>query len=54
MVARQLATETGRLFSEVVDASHPGDSFVVNDFDDVWKAVRHFFQSEHGLREESR
>jgi uncharacterized sporulation protein YeaH/YhbH (DUF444 family) len=50
-LARQLSTETGRLFSAIVDAQHPGGSFVVNDFEDVWKAVRHFFQSEHAALE---
>ena len=45
-LSRQLATETGRLFGEVAARGEPAGSFVVNDFDDVWGAVRHFFTAE--------
>jgi uncharacterized sporulation protein YeaH/YhbH (DUF444 family) len=46
-LSRQLATETGRLFGEIASQGHPAASYVINDFDDVWGAVRHFFTAEH-------
>jgi hypothetical protein len=46
-LSRQLATETGRLFGEVASSGKPAASYVINDFDDVWGAVRHFFTAEH-------
>jgi uncharacterized sporulation protein YeaH/YhbH (DUF444 family) len=46
-LSRQLATETGRLFGEVASSGQPAASYVINDFDDVWGAVRHFFTAEH-------
>lgn len=45
-LSRQLATETGRLFAESASAGLPAGSYVVNDYDDVWGAVRHFFTAE--------
>ena len=49
-LSRQLATETGRLFAEIASGGLPAASYVVNDFDDVWGAVRHFFTTEaHAL-----
>jgi uncharacterized sporulation protein YeaH/YhbH (DUF444 family) len=45
-LSRQLATETGRLFAEIASGGLPAASYVVNDFDDVWGAVRHFFTAE--------
>jgi uncharacterized protein len=45
-LSRQLATETGRLFAEIGSQGHPAGSYVINDFDDVWGAVRHFFTAE--------
>jgi uncharacterized sporulation protein YeaH/YhbH (DUF444 family) len=49
-LSRQLATETGRLFAEIASGGLPAASYVVNDFDDVWGAVRHFFTAEaHAL-----
>lgn len=45
-LSRQLATETGRLFAEIAAAGCPSGSYVINDFDDVWGAVRHFFTTE--------
>ncbi|HEY2591921.1 MAG TPA: DUF444 family protein, partial [Steroidobacteraceae bacterium] len=45
-LSRQLATETGRLFAEVASQGHAAGSYVINDFDDVWGAVRHFFTAE--------
>jgi uncharacterized sporulation protein YeaH/YhbH (DUF444 family) len=50
-LSRQLATETGRLFGEVAASGQPAASYVVNDYDDVWGAVRHFFTAEHKLAE---
>jgi len=52
-LSRQLATETGRLFAEVAAGGLPAGSYVVNDFDDVWGAVRHFFTAEHKALEVS-
>jgi uncharacterized sporulation protein YeaH/YhbH (DUF444 family) len=46
-LSRQLATETGRLFGEVASSGQSAASYVINDFDDVWGAVRHFFTAEH-------
>lgn len=45
-LSRQLATETGRLFAEIASQGNPAGSYVINDFDDVWGAVRHFFTAE--------
>jgi hypothetical protein len=45
-LSRQLATETGRLFAELSAAGCAAGSYALNDFDDVWGAVRHFFSSE--------
>jgi hypothetical protein len=41
-----LATETGRLFAELSSAGCAAGSYALNDFDDVWGAVRHFFSAE--------
>jgi uncharacterized protein len=45
-LSRQLATETGRLFAEMSSAGCAAGSYALNDFDDVWGAVRHFFTAE--------
>jgi uncharacterized sporulation protein YeaH/YhbH (DUF444 family) len=45
-LSRQLATETGRLFAELAAAGCAAGSYALNDFDDVWGAVRHFFTAE--------
>jgi uncharacterized protein len=45
-LSRRLATETGRLFSEAAATGYPAGSYVIDDFDDVWGAVRHFFTAE--------
>jgi uncharacterized protein len=45
-LSRQLATETGRLFAEIASQGQAAGSYVINDFDDVWGAVRHFFTAE--------
>ncbi len=50
-LSRQLATETGRLFGELASEGQPAGSFVINDFDDVWAAVRHFFTAEQAALE---
>ncbi len=52
-LSRQLATETGRLFGEICAEGQPAASYVINDFDDVWGAVRHFFTAEHKALEGS-
>jgi uncharacterized protein len=45
-LSRQLATETGRLFSEAAESGQAVASYVIDDFDGVWGAVRHFFSAE--------
>jgi uncharacterized sporulation protein YeaH/YhbH (DUF444 family) len=45
-LARPLATETGRLFAESAAAGQEVGSYAIDDFDDVWDAVRHFFTAE--------
>ena len=45
-LSRQLATETGRLFAELASGGCAAGSYALNDFDDVWGAVRHFFSAE--------
>jgi hypothetical protein len=45
-LSRQLSTETGRLYAELAAAGCAAGSYALNDFDDVWGAVRHFFQAE--------
>ncbi|HEY4210380.1 MAG TPA: DUF444 family protein [Steroidobacteraceae bacterium] len=46
-LSRQLATEVGRLFAELSSAGIAAGSYALNDFDDVWGAVRHFFTAEN-------
>jgi hypothetical protein len=50
-LSRQLATETGRLFAELSAAGCAAGSYALNDFDDVWGAVRHFFSAESRAEE---
>ena len=45
-LSRQLATETGRLYAELAVGGLAAGSYALNDFDDVWGAVRHFFTAE--------
>jgi len=45
-LSRQLATEAGRLFAELASAGCAAGSYALNDFDDVWGAVRNFFTAE--------
>jgi uncharacterized sporulation protein YeaH/YhbH (DUF444 family) len=45
-VSRQLDTETGRLFAELTSAGCAAGSYALNDFDDVWGAVKHFFSAQ--------
>jgi hypothetical protein len=45
-LSRQLATETGRLYAELAAAGFAAGSYALNDYDDVWGAVRHFFTAE--------
>ena len=52
-LSRQLATETGRMFAELASAGCAAGSFALNDFDDVWGAVRHFFNAENRALESS-
>jgi uncharacterized sporulation protein YeaH/YhbH (DUF444 family) len=50
-LSRQLATETGRLFADLAGAGGAAGSYALNDFDDVWGAVRHFFSAESRAEE---
>ena len=45
-LSRQLATETGRLYAELSASGFAAGSYALNDYDDVWGAVRHFFTAE--------
>src|SRR5579862_7184366 len=45
-LSRQLATETGRLFGDAAANGAPVASYVIDDSDGVWGAVRHFFGAE--------
>ena len=45
-LSRQLATETGKLFAELISGGCAAGSYALNDFEDVWGAVRHFFTIE--------
>ena len=45
-LSRQLATETGRLYAELTSSGVAAGSYALNDYDDVWGAVRHFFTAE--------
>jgi uncharacterized sporulation protein YeaH/YhbH (DUF444 family) len=45
-LSRQLATETGRLYAELAAAGCAAGSYALNDYDDIWAAVKHFFTSE--------
>ena len=46
-LSRQLATETGRLYAELAASGMAAGSYALNDYDDVWGAVRHFFTAEN-------
>jgi hypothetical protein len=50
-LSRQLATETGRLFADAAANGQPVASYVIDDFDGVWGAVRHFFTAEAAANE---
>jgi uncharacterized protein len=50
-LSRQLATETGRLFAEIAGAGLPAGSYALNDDEDIWGAVRHFFTAEQNALE---
>jgi uncharacterized protein len=43
---RQLATETGGLFKALGEEGKPAGSFAVSRVEDIWEAVRHFFQQQ--------
>ena len=50
-LARQLATEAGRLFAELAGTGFAAGSYALADYDDIWNAVRHFFSSERSTAE---
>jgi sporulation protein YhbH len=43
---RPLATETGQLFREINADGLPAGSFALSRVEDVWDAIRHFFQHQ--------
>lgn len=45
-LSRQLATETGRLYAELVEAGCAAGSYALNDYDDIWGAIKQFFSGE--------
>jgi hypothetical protein len=42
----RLNSECGALFKALTDDGKPAASFAINRFEDVWDAVRHFFQHQ--------
>lgn len=43
---RQLSTETGQLFKSLAEGGGAAGSFAVAGIEDIWQAVRHFFQHQ--------
>lgn len=43
---RQLSTETGQLFKALSERGRAAGSFAVGAIEDIWQAVRHFFQHQ--------
>jgi uncharacterized sporulation protein YeaH/YhbH (DUF444 family) len=43
---RQLATETGAIWKSLADSGGPAGSFSASQPEDIWHAVRHFFQHQ--------
>ena len=50
-LSRQLATETGRLYAELAAGGFAAGSYALNDYDDIWGAVRNFFSTEVKVNE---
>ena len=46
-VSRQLDTEIGRMWAELSATGCAAGSYALNDFDDVWGAVKHFFTAHN-------
>jgi uncharacterized sporulation protein YeaH/YhbH (DUF444 family) len=44
--SRALATETGELFQRLATSGRPTASFAVRKLEEIWDAVRHFFQHQ--------
>jgi uncharacterized sporulation protein YeaH/YhbH (DUF444 family) len=42
----RLNTECGALFKALADGGKPAASFAISRFEDIWDAVRHFFQHQ--------
>jgi uncharacterized protein len=47
---RRLNTECGHLFKALADGGKPAASFAVSRSEDIWDAVRHFFQHQAGVQ----
>ncbi len=45
-MSRSLATETGGMFQRLERAGRPAASFAIRQLDEIWAAVRHFFQHQ--------
>lgn len=50
---RQLATETGGLFKTLSEEGKPAGSYAVGRVEDIWAAVRHFFQHQASQPDEA-
>jgi hypothetical protein len=44
--ARALATEIGEMFQRLARAGRPAASFAIRQLEEIWAAVRHFFQHQ--------
>lgn len=42
-------TEMGQLFSELIESGSQAGSYAISDYDDVWNAIREFFQRQAGV-----
>ena len=45
-ISRAMATETGGIFKRLASAGRPAASFAIRQLDEIWAAVRHFFQHQ--------
>lgn len=44
--SHELATETGGMFKRLAEAGRPAASFAIKQLEEIWSAVRHFFQHQ--------
>jgi uncharacterized protein len=48
---RSLDSETGQIYAQLMQAGFPAGSYALADYDDIWKAVKHFFSGEQATTE---